>query len=765
MSDRHRRYYAGGGGGVGGSGYYGSGGGGGTTIGRYQKSATAVSALDRLRSNLSPVTSYYKPLMRSFGRRGDDERKDTDKDKTPTATGAGNKLSAISRLENKYSDILDRHRHHDEDRDKTLEPDENRNPLSKSATSHQLLGVSRPKLSSSSFNAADRKERTPYRLGRNKTSRYLGDSNDSGYLTSTNGSARGADHALLDDNYPLDYSGGSRYRRNYEVPRHHLEDYEALQAGGAMGYAPSGSRYGRGGGGGAEYAAGYNARSYRSRDVHDEYGSGGARNRARTYGRNKTSENLLATTTLDAAPTTTRAAYEDYGIPNSRNRFAHRRRDNGTQRAPPRREELTDEDREILNDERSSADNAAILLLLKEDNQYLEARKFEERMRRRKELKERVLRYAQEDAAAAEAEKINAERKKEQEAAEAEAEATKNKIEKTDVNANNSESSSNAATTNSSSSSSSKVKKVASPVSESDSSSESNSDESDSSSQEVKAAKNAATTTNTTTTSTTASATTKDTKQDDTKTPTATSLLSTPKTTTTNANPTNTSSSTSAASSSISSKLHADRNNNDLAKYRPTAGSSFKVNGLMHSSSSGSLAFGGISERLAAGRTQRYQPAGAATSRTAALLADLDTLGSTAESSSSSSSRYQQHKNLLNDSTYKSSYLFDPYYSYGAASAASSRRAGAAAAALSSSSAAYQRQQLHAYQQQHQHYQQLQQQHQQHLLSKSATSAALFQRSRIPKTLSAFTAKPVIQDDADGHLIYHNGDILHHRCS
>ncbi|XP_060646501.1 serine/threonine-protein kinase Doa isoform X7 [Drosophila nasuta] len=27
----------------------------------------------------------------------------------------------------------------------------------------------------------------------------------------------------------------------------------------------------------------------------------------------------------------------------------------------------------------------------------------------------------------------------------------------------------------------------------------------------------------------------------------------------------------------------------------------------------------------------------------------------------------------------------------------------------------------------------------------------------------AKTAKPVIQDDADGHLIYHNGDILHHR--
>lgn len=30
---------------------------------------TASSALDRLRYNLSPVTSYYKPLMKSFTRR------------------------------------------------------------------------------------------------------------------------------------------------------------------------------------------------------------------------------------------------------------------------------------------------------------------------------------------------------------------------------------------------------------------------------------------------------------------------------------------------------------------------------------------------------------------------------------------------------------------------------------------------------------------------------------------------------------------------
>lgn len=38
---------------------------------RNESSATGAgtSALDRLRYNLSPVASYYKPLMRTFGRR------------------------------------------------------------------------------------------------------------------------------------------------------------------------------------------------------------------------------------------------------------------------------------------------------------------------------------------------------------------------------------------------------------------------------------------------------------------------------------------------------------------------------------------------------------------------------------------------------------------------------------------------------------------------------------------------------------------------
>lgn len=159
----------------------------------------------------------------------DAQRRDLhlDRDKTPT-------LSAVSRLENKYSDILERtaagRRRHEEDRDKTLEPDDYggySSGLLRSATSHQLAG--KGKLSSSSFNAADRKERTPYRM-RTQRQRYMADSSDSGYLTSGN--------RLLDENYPVDY-GHSRY--------HQPQDYhEALRAGGATGHSTG--RYGRRGG-------------------------------------------------------------------------------------------------------------------------------------------------------------------------------------------------------------------------------------------------------------------------------------------------------------------------------------------------------------------------------------------------------------------------------------------------------------------------------------------------------------------------------------
>ncbi|XP_033244490.1 serine/threonine-protein kinase prpf4B isoform X8 [Drosophila miranda] len=390
MSDRHRRYYPGGGLGYHPTSSSGSGSGSGSStaaiMGRYQKSSTTANALDRLRTHLSPVGGYYKPLIRGLGGgrrdrdRDLDDRRDLllDKDKTPTTAGTltgtvvgAGKQSAISRLENKYSDILERaagRRRHEEDRDKTLEPDDYgaSSGLARSATAHQLA---KSKLSSSSFNAADRKERTPYRTRaqRQRAGGYMADSNDSGYLTSGN--------RLLDENYPVDYS--SRY-----------DYHDALRLGGATGY-PS-SRYGRRGGGEEDPSAA--AAPFGGRT-------------SRAYGRNKTNENLLAAEIMESGRQAAAASMEDRPL-NSRNRFAHRRRE----QPPP---ELTAEEREILADDRSSEDNAAILSLLREDNQFLEAKKFEERMRKRRELRERVKR---EEEAAAEAKKTEAAAALEQEA-------------------------------------------------------------------------------------------------------------------------------------------------------------------------------------------------------------------------------------------------------------------------------------------------------------------------------------------------------------
>ncbi|XP_065721622.2 uncharacterized protein Doa isoform X6 [Drosophila suzukii] len=368
MADRHRRYYAGGGlGSTTGLGYHPSSSGSSSStaalMGRYQKSSTTANALDRLRTHLSPVGGYYKPLIRGLGGgrrdRDLDDRRDLllDKDRTPTtsATSSGGKQSAISRLENKYSDILERaagRRRHEEDRDKTLEPDDygasGSGGLLRSATSHQLA---KSKLSSNSFNASDRKERTPYRT-RAQRQRYMAESNDSGYLTSNN--------RLLDENYPVDY--GQRY-----------DYHDALRLGGASGY-PS-SRYGR-------RAGEEEALSPRS---------------TRAYGRTRTVESLLAAEIQDSSRNAAAAPAEDRPL-NSRNRFAHRRKE----QPPP---ELTAEEREILADDRSSEDNAAILMLLREDNQFLEAKKFEERMRKRRELRDRVKRM---EEAAEEAKKTEA---------------------------------------------------------------------------------------------------------------------------------------------------------------------------------------------------------------------------------------------------------------------------------------------------------------------------------------------------------------------
>ncbi|XP_055539643.1 serine/threonine-protein kinase PRP4 homolog isoform X4 [Wyeomyia smithii] len=127
------------------------------------------------------MSSYYKPLFRTFGKRFDlSPKRDTeDKDKTPTVASTSktpvptNKCSSgesasstISRLESKYCDILDRvhqrKEQYKDDKEKTLEPERTPtglaargfNPLAKSATTSSVRGDSYSAL----------KERTPYRL-------------------------------------------------------------------------------------------------------------------------------------------------------------------------------------------------------------------------------------------------------------------------------------------------------------------------------------------------------------------------------------------------------------------------------------------------------------------------------------------------------------------------------------------------------------------------------------------------------------------------
>lgn len=107
-------------------------------------------------SNLSPVRSYYN---RRFGRTSDDEstrkpKENYDKEKTPVPSGLS---STISRLESKYSDILSRYGRKKEvkgDREKTLEPERQFLPITKSKTSI---------FNSTASSLSSQKEKTPYR--------------------------------------------------------------------------------------------------------------------------------------------------------------------------------------------------------------------------------------------------------------------------------------------------------------------------------------------------------------------------------------------------------------------------------------------------------------------------------------------------------------------------------------------------------------------------------------------------------------------------
>uniref|UniRef100_A0A1B0CGX8 dual-specificity kinase n=1 Tax=Lutzomyia longipalpis TaxID=7200 RepID=A0A1B0CGX8_LUTLO len=185
-----------------------------------KSSLSALNRLSRYSKNLSPVSSYYKPLMKTFGKRDDSpihKIKEEDHEKTPVAElEKSSTQSTISRLENKYSDILDRvakrkrqQKAEEEDREKTLEPDRplTFNPLSKSATS-AVLGGTHDKYGSlltggSHLSHQQAKERTPYRLsGRSHRNKYL-DGSDSDVT-------RSRDLGLLSDRNGIDYRTRNR---------------------------------------------------------------------------------------------------------------------------------------------------------------------------------------------------------------------------------------------------------------------------------------------------------------------------------------------------------------------------------------------------------------------------------------------------------------------------------------------------------------------------------------------------------------------------
>lgn len=109
-----------------------------------------------------------KVFDKNYLQHGNDTQKDREKTPIIKPTGGDAPQSTISRLESKYSDILDRvakrkqkllQDKEKEDRDKTLEPDDYRSniatSLAKSRTTANIL-------------KSDKKERTPFRLDLNK---------------------------------------------------------------------------------------------------------------------------------------------------------------------------------------------------------------------------------------------------------------------------------------------------------------------------------------------------------------------------------------------------------------------------------------------------------------------------------------------------------------------------------------------------------------------------------------------------------------------
>lgn len=413
MSDRNKRGY-------------GSSGIVGNTWITPSTSKPSASALDRLRSNLSPVSSYYKPLMRTFGKRDDSpKRKDDDKDKTPTARDKPTASSTISRLESKYSDVLDRfarRRNRNEiDHDKTLEPDEDTrqiNPLSKSATTSVL------KKTTHNVNDSRKKERTPYRLTKNKAFKYF-DSADSGYTSSSNSNKTRSELTLLNEDY------------NSPRSRNHRNNYDPILSASTSNVASGSNNSNRykdsiydalSGPSTSRYNANNNDYLYRPRNVLDYYSSAYDRSGKENTFKSRYDPDLLYTDlnndALNANSSRRRQlkSYRRNGENNDNNRHQTNYRmldydldepssyvpGGGAYSRPARRNAALQRSQtqnvdtnvhQFDDDDRSSADIAAIVLALKEDNESA-AKAFADRhakRKERKEIKNIILKYAEQE--------------------------------------------------------------------------------------------------------------------------------------------------------------------------------------------------------------------------------------------------------------------------------------------------------------------------------------------------------------------------------
>uniref|UniRef100_A0A336MV76 dual-specificity kinase n=1 Tax=Culicoides sonorensis TaxID=179676 RepID=A0A336MV76_CULSO len=212
---------------------------------KHRTTSDYSTILDKIKysADLSPVTSYYKPILKyTFGKKYDTDKIENgvDKDKTPiistskadSGVKTSSSASTISRLESKYSDILDRvHRRKEknrekEDRDKTLEPLDGRggaiNALAKSATSAILS--SHPK-ERTPFQLSSHQHTNPSSLNKSAKSKYdtydidysLGAGTSSGNSSSSSSSNRRTELGLLSDNN----NASSRLKKDQEISKYH----------------------------------------------------------------------------------------------------------------------------------------------------------------------------------------------------------------------------------------------------------------------------------------------------------------------------------------------------------------------------------------------------------------------------------------------------------------------------------------------------------------------------------------------------------------